>query len=254
MYYVYSMKQIKIFPIFNQDADDIWSEFIKIRSAALAADGIYLNAQDLSDGIRQMESEWNTKKGNFAYGAYSGTKLVGHISGYYEQGYSCVSNLYMLPRYQRKGIGKGLLRAAEHSSSLLKSKLGLISSFYARKFYKSQDYFLIDGEDFFQKSIKGQGHCDVVPLFYANKAILEKCKELSNGEQNLNLSMINKQHLPTFVYRDISDNITAYCMVNENTASDQQQIYGNSSWAKKRVEYTVSEYLHTQQLLRAKTR
>ena len=57
VYYIHSMKQIKIFPIFNQDANGVWDKFIEIRVAAYAGDKIFMDSQDIANARNILESE-----------------------------------------------------------------------------------------------------------------------------------------------------------------------------------------------------
>jgi GNAT superfamily N-acetyltransferase len=248
------MKQIKIFPIFNQDANGVWDKFIEIRVAAYAGDKIFMDSQDIANARNILESEWKSKRGNFAYGAYDGADMIGHISGYYEKDYAFVANLYILPEYQGNGCGRSLLNAAEKSAAVFKKELGLLSSYYARRFYVKQGYFLAESDDFYQKEISKQGRGIVTPLFFYNSMVAKKSEELSKGADILTSKTINKQHKPVFVYRDINNVISGYCVVDTSVNAKSQKYYTSNDWVKERLITPVDDYLKQYKLLQQKSR
>lgn len=241
------MKQIKIFPIFNQDTKGVWDKFIKIHSAALAGNGINFSEKNIADCKYVLEDNWQTKLGNFAFAAYFGRSMVGQINGYLIEDGVFVENLYVLPKYQNIGVGGKLLKAAEKSASV--SKKCLFSSFEAGEFYEKQKYFLTNEACFYERNIQNEGSCDTVPLFYCPANIAKACNKISGKEYKLQSKTVNELHKPVFVYRDINNVISGYGVIDVTKGQVQQNIFGKTDWVKWCLKNTMDKYLLRQQML-----
>lgn len=243
------MKQVKIFPIFNQDTNGVWDKFTGIRSAALAGNGINLKNKDIADCKYVFENNWQTKSGNFAFAAYCGKSMVGQINGYLIDEAIFVENLYVLPKHQNLGVGTRLLNATEKYASVSRKFLYLFSSFETENFCEKNNYYPTNEAYVYEKNIQDKGHCDTVPLFYCTANIARTCSKLSNNEYKLKPEIVNKLHKPVFIYRDVNNVISGYGIIDTTDNQSQQIIFGNTEWVKWRLKNTIDNYLLQQKLL-----
>ncbi len=243
------MKQVKIFPIFNQDTNGVWDKFTGIRSAALAGNGIFFNDKDIADCKYVFENNWQTKSGNFAFAAFCGKTMVGQINGYLIDDAIFVENLYVLPKHQNLGVGTRLLRATEKYASISRQFVYLFSPFEANNFFKKNEYYLTNETNVYEKNIQNKGNCDTVPLFYCNANIARACTKISGNEYKLKPKIVNELHTPVFIYRDVNNKISGYSVIDTTDNQSEQKIFGNTEWVKWRLKNTMDNYLLQQRTL-----
>ena len=190
-----SKPNIRISPIFDQSVGNIWSDFTRIEVACdLKYD--YQVSKETKVYIRNRNAEeWKNQKYTFAFGAYNGKKMVGFASGYRENKQEMyLHNLYVLPEYKGKGIGKTLLEQCERNATLVTDKMMLISLPGALSFYEKHKYDIRDErncEKFLPKEIIG-----VVPVF-------KSIDWLQNVKINLDVDIAEFEqykNLPMFAY------------------------------------------------------
>lgn len=160
-----SKLDITISPIFNQSIGGVWSDFARIEMCCdEEVCGFKINDADRQRIYDRNIEEWESQKYTFAFGAYDGKKMVGFASGYRESKQGMyLHNLYVLPKYEGKGIGKSLLEQCERNAALITNKMTLVSLFDALGFYEKYGYSVRDkrkGEKKLPKEFVG-----VVPVF-----------------------------------------------------------------------------------------
>lgn len=139
---VYTDKDFKIIPIFNQAAGSLWDDFIRIE---ITCDKEMFNFNAPKENKYRM-LDWykynlTSFEHNFAFGAYYRNEIVGFTNGYLDRYYEMyLEHLYVLPKYQKYGIGSRLLKAVEQMSCLLVSKVQLTALSTAVSFYEKNGY------------------------------------------------------------------------------------------------------------------
>ncbi len=254
MLYGNVMTNISIYPIFNQSETDVQDTFVEIRAQALAKKGIFFNESDIDKCRAILQCYWLNKPDNFAFGAYIDKQMVGQINGHCTTTAAFVDNLYVLPKFQKHGIGRRLLSATEKSLSVLRDNIILFSSYDARNFYKKRGYLLVKGDDFYKKNIESMGICEAVPLFSCTSEIVQKCSEFSSGEYCLLAHQVNELHTPVFVYRDINNILSGYCIIDTSSTSIKQKVYGKSNWIKYYLKNATDKYIQQYKLLQTHIR
>lgn len=176
---------IKFVPIFDQSADKIWSEFVRIEMLCDAQYGFENEANSIYES---HVCEWRTQKYNFAFGAYDGVKMVGFANGYRDGTNGMyLHNLYVDPKYQGMKIGTQLLLQSERAATLYSDKMTLmalkesVAAFYEKYGYHTHN------RRYMMKTLPEQV-LGVVPVFQPKAKlkvkietvfpdiVLEKCK------------------------------------------------------------------------------
>ena len=189
------MEKIKynIVPIFNDIAQSRWEDFAYIEGAC-DKDAGYIH--DYSWCILgNYANDLKIYKYHFAFAAYHRKQMVGFAKGYLSDvpNETYLDKLYVLPKYQKMGIGKQLLTTVEKASSVVANRISLTSLFSARDFYKNNDY----KRDFngYEKNL-AQLSNEIVPVFQWQK-IPFAIK--SNVEINRHLLQLH-EYSPALVY------------------------------------------------------
>lgn len=154
-----------IVPIFNQDTANVWHDFLKIEFACDKA--IYGQQPPVKAIIKNRlgdyENNLHEYRHNFAFGAYSGHRMIGFIQGFSVGPYEVYLNrLYVSPKYHKCGIGTQLLNIAEQSMSIFANKISLISSSNAIHFYEQKHGYT--QRDYMEKQLEPAANT-IVPVF-----------------------------------------------------------------------------------------
>ena len=242
------MKDIKIFPIFNQSAPGVWDDFLRIRT--LTRQQVYnieTSPQDYKDTMAEFQEYWKKPSNNFAFGAYDNDNMIGFISGTFETRYATIQHLYVLPQYQGQHIGAQLLNCAESAISVDRNNMELISMTKSETFYKKYGYKSVTGTNHYNKSVKNSGHCAVAPVFRCTTKTVRKMAELSGQPaEGFDKKSIIKNYTPVFIYRNEKSEITAFGIYG-----DTPKIHGTSDWAVSRIEKAINRY-HQEFMARCK--
>ncbi|MBD5388955.1 GNAT family N-acetyltransferase [bacterium] len=199
------MTSIQIKPIFNQAVPGIWTDFAHIRyQAEYAQTGARWRDGDLGLCRWSFASEWRQRIHNLAFGAWAGRRMVGFIQGDCDDNWAVGRWLYVLPEFQGKHIGSGLLAAFEAAVSLDASSVNLTASENAVSFYRRHGY-LDAGDHEFVKYV-GPGSdigASVVPVFHVPGWLNLTCADLAGcASSGWDAAWVNRDHRPMFVYRD----------------------------------------------------
>lgn len=133
----------KIIPIFNQKAENVWPEFVRIAitcNKQLGYDGgkSGYNEQKI---LQNIEKDWNSKDYNFAFAAYQNTCMIGFAKGFLNRKDEILfDNLYVLPEYQCMGVGTKLATAVEYYSSIVAHKIVLTAFIESVMFWSKRKY------------------------------------------------------------------------------------------------------------------
>ncbi len=227
------MEDINIVPIFNQSDPNIWDDFLHIRAASVMHVYNYKTPEEDDESTKKaFKSQWKHKSFNFAFGAYNGFRMVGFIRGYAEQNVSNIEQLYVLPDYMSKRIGRRLLSAAERVSTFCAKDMELVSLVNAQTFYEKNGYKSLHVNRY-AKHIDGLCKCSVVPVFRSTPFITRSCKQIC---ADFDATAINQFHSPMFVYMDVDSKIQAYIIrTQENQNSDVQIARSQSDFIKTRL-------------------
>ena len=225
------MKEIKIMPIFNQSAP-IWEDFLRIRVAAMRGNYNYdMPANVISAAMMQLNGKWKRFSFNFAFGAYCDGEMVGCIHGSVQDKTATIDHLYVLPEFQKQHIGNRLVSMVQNATSVGANYLELVALPGAEKFYKRMGFVSKTGLNDYSKDIRTQGRCSATPLFHCAPHVMRACSELSGVE--FNADMINKEHVPAFIHRDVNSVITGFgivtsgepiCITKSNRSDDMARI------------------------------
>ncbi|MCL2018056.1 MAG: GNAT family N-acetyltransferase [Alphaproteobacteria bacterium] len=207
-----SEKEVKIFPIFNQN-DDVLTQFDNIETEVFEFVCNY--TRSLGKYI-DICKENNVFFGNtFAFGAFDGDDMVGFIRGHrHDENCGYITKLFVLPKYWGHKIGKGLLRVAEDSLSVDTRFVRLRSKISSIKFYNCNGYKL-DSRNQMLKCLDGiLPISNVIPIFHISETIARHCDYLCTKEIS---EHVDKFHDPMFVYLkggNIAGSISATFMEN----------------------------------------
>ena len=221
----YSMKDIKIVPIFNQAAPGIWTDFARIESTAP-------NMSDVATS--KYAYEWTHYKQNFSFGAYDGADMVGFVRGHCGGMTSYVDGLFLLPDYRGQNIGLKLLRKAESIAAFNGRRIELISLGGAMGFYKHVGYRALPqvSSNRFEKILPARrGGIDVLPVFSTGRAFGRASKHLEN------LPKI-EPHQPAFMYVDIEGRIQG--LISDNATTVAQN--GMAEYIKRQLVKNFENY------------
>ncbi len=237
------MTEIKIFPIFNQSAPGVWDDFLHIRACAMRANyNINLTPTEISVYRREYSYNWAHYGVNFAYGAYDGTEIVGFSYGYCNRNLVKLSCLYVLPEYQRSGIGRRLLRRVETDMGVIGRRMDLTSLSRAERFYQKNNYTpIFTGSNNYQKPIKVP-HCTCVPVFGKSVRIFRECRQLS---ANFDTDAFMGNNFPTFVYLDENGRIVSSLIgtYDRNKILLLNSANGTDSWAVRCVSTDYNNFI-----------
>lgn len=221
------MSEIKIFPIFNQDAPKIWDDFIRIRAAALEQKYNFPVTKDENNQVRQdLECYWRTREFNFAFGAYDADNMVGFTRGNCWYHTTTVHSLYILPEYQGTGIGRKLLTQVENISGFETITIDLISLTYAVNFYRKMGYRPVyrnglDASNEMFKRTPSLPKCTVLPIFYASPMIRSECDKIAAANHvTFKSKLINRGHVRGLVYVNDKSEITGYGLQTADALPD----------------------------------
>lgn len=208
------MSDIKIFPIFNQAAPQIWDDFISIRAAALEHNYKFSLSPDEDLWVkRDLKRYWSLSGAKFAFAAYDINEMIGFARGGCFDGDVCVYSLYVRPEYQGRGVGRRLLTQVERIIGA--KNIELISLAHAVQFYCKMGYSQIPVgatlSNNMLKQVAKQPACTVVPMFYALPNVRNRCREIASAYQaTFDYKLINQEHATALVYFNEKSEITAY--------------------------------------------
>ena len=243
---MYSMSEIKILPIFDQSAPNVWTDFLRVRIAAMKSNhNVELSDQEISDALAEYAESWRRLSCSFAFGAFDGDKMIGYINGDCQRGISYLRHLYVLPEYQGRYLGYGLLKAAENTSSIYARKTDIVALPGAEKFYKKYGYVSPCGTNWYTKDIHMSGKCSVTPIFNYTKPVIRACADLAAG---VALTFDNKKRVPLFVYRDAANKITAFGAIEQDGVKTFSQSKSPDDWARHSINRSIENYLSYQKM------
>ncbi len=212
-------KNITFSPIFDQSVGSVWFNFLRIETLCNLKYGYKVDTEAKIDIYNRNVQEWKKQKYTFAFGAYNGDKMVGFASGYREDKQEMyLHNLYVMPEYKGKGIGKALLEQCELNATLITDKLTLISLDGSLGFYKKCGYAIRDERNCEKKlpeEIMGG-----VPVF-------KSVSWFRNVNINLgiNIAELEKyKNVPMFAYVSLNRQIDAVAF---RTLAGEDKIYIN---------------------------
>ena len=186
---------IRIVPIFDQSVGGIWSDFTRIEVACDLKYDYQVDQKTRLYIYNRNAEEWKNQKYTFAFGAYDGKRMVGFASGYRENKQAMyLHNLYVLPEYEGKGIGKSLLEQSERNASLITDKMTLVSLNGALGFYEKCKYDIRDERNCEKKLPKE--FIGVVPVFKSIGWFCDVKYNLVIGVSELD----QYKNLPMFAY------------------------------------------------------
>ncbi len=231
--------EVKIVPIFNQNAPSVWDDFLHIRAAAVMHVYNYKTPKEDDESTKEaFKSQWGHKAFNFAFGAYNGSRMVGFIRGYGEQNVVNIEQLYLLPDYMSKGIGVRLLNAAESIASFYARDIELVSLLRAQDFYKRNGYKGLF-ENRYTKHINNITKCSTLPVFKSTPLITHSCKQIFPG---FDAKDINVSHTPMFVYLNVDSKICGYVTGNDKEAISINVSKGCSDFVRKRLLKEIGSF------------
>lgn len=214
-----SKQNIRIVPIFDQSVGGVWSDFTRIEVACDLKYGYNIGKKTRNYVYNRNKEEWKSQKYTFAFGAYDGKKMVGFASGYRENKQEMyLHNLYVLPEYEGKGIGKSLLGQSERNASLITDKMTLISLSGALSFYENRKYNILD-ECNCEKKLSKE-FVGVVPVF-------KSIGWLRDVKFNLDVDISDLdqyKNLPMFAYVSLGREIDGLAL---RTADGKDKIWTN---------------------------
>lgn len=208
------MKQINIFPIFNQSVPGVWTDFANIQMGTVYDSYNYAAVVISTETLIQLwRSSWNGSSNNYAFGAYDGGRMIGYINGTFA-GYAgvFVNNLYVLPRYHGMHVGTRLLNSVEQIAALNMSSVSLYSLESAWGFYRRRGY-QADGSDTVLYKLVDLSVCksSVVPVFKPVLEVTQQCDEIARQNKSTYIGQsVLTDHLPVFAYVDASARIAGY--------------------------------------------
>lgn len=197
----------KIIPIFNQKAENVWPDFVRIAitcNKQLGYDG-GKNGYNEQKILQNMEKDWKNKDYNFAFAAYQNTRMIGFAKGCLNTKYEMLfDNLYVLPEYQCMGVGTQLAKAVEYYSFIVAHKIVLTAFIESVMFWGKREYAVsgIGNAINMEKNVLGLREC-VVPVFQWKPDIF--CVKDDVGIKN-SVFMENK-YQPLFAYIGNTGNI-----------------------------------------------
>jgi len=247
------MAEIKIIPIFNQAAPGVWHDFAHICAAAMRTNyNSLLDDETLQEQINMDAAKWKERCLKFAFGAYDGARLVGFIQGTSECKYASIDSLYIMKQYQREGIGRRLVRAAENAVSNNAQCMEVISLSKSESFYEVNGYVRYgEGRNVFFKQLNGPVRLDVVPVFHANKTLTTRCKKI---DTSFNSQIINVHHRPMFAYYDVDARLVGYVTgddCHDAGVMPTPHIYpnGDKTYILNRLQNRMARYMAHSALL-----
>lgn len=196
----YNMTEIKIIPIFAHAAPDVWKTFCHISASALYTNYNYkVGTDELATAITEEPQRWRRNKNRFAFGAYSGNRMIGFIQGNIVGRVATIQSLYVLHEFQKKHVGARLLSSAEHAVTPFASRVELVALIKACPFYESYGYTTQYGTNKYEKRINSPLRYTSAPIFYCTASVARACARI---EPTFQAAAVNKTHAPMFVYYD----------------------------------------------------
>lgn len=242
-------KKFDIVPIFNQSVKGVWDDFINIEFACNAEiirsfTGKFRNLcskeEERQSHLCDYQRNLYNWQHNLAFAAYHKKEMVGFAQGFcFERSSELFSvyskeafleHLYVLPEYQKCGIGSRLLRAFENTSCLIADKISLTP------LRRAVDFYVKNGYRYFGDMEKDLAHCSngVIPVFHW-------IKKDFNVKFNVAVdSMFLKQNIyqPIFVYLNKDGEIDGVIGGNGE----------NKMWINKKQEKDEVKYCRCQLL------
>lgn len=208
----------EIVPIFNQKTANVWSDFMRIAivcNKELGYNG--KNGYNEQKILQHMAIDWDKKEYNFAFAAYRKSYMIGFAKGYLsKQNEFVFDNLYVLPEYQKMGIGSQLVKSVENTAAIVSDRIVLTFLIESILFWVKQKY-VSTGFITMAKSVSLPKNT-VVPIFEWNK---------NNFHVNIDVddSVFEKnKYQPVFAYFDESGNVNGVAI---RTKDGQNIIYVN---------------------------
>lgn len=205
------MQEVKIIPIFDETAPDVWADFERIRASAMLTNyNIKVSDQDISARVKLGINDWQ-RGTHFAFGAFANKKMIGFIQGTAYGRVATVCSLYVIQKFQKQKVGHALLQNAENSVALFTNQIELRSLSRAELFYQSHGYISPYGTNRYIKTKIQIPCCQCVPVFKCNRAMESKIQTL---DSSFTAATVNKQHVPVFVYLNAERQVIG-CAVND---------------------------------------
>ncbi len=202
------MQDVRIFPIFNQAAPNVWHDFAHICASTMLTNYHYeMSDEEIADQQEKDAEAWLKRRLKFAFGAYDDAKMIGFIQGYVSAATAHVDCLYVLHPYQKMRVGHRLLYAAEKAVASYATKVELISLRDACDFYKSHDYYSPNQTNWYWKNLGGKSRCDSVPVFKCYAWLTRQCRALA---PDFNQDIVNVLHEPMWAYFDESSKLRGF--------------------------------------------
>lgn len=215
MYYILSMTNINIIPIFNQSAPGVWEDFAYICADTMRTNYNYkMDDCEIHDTVNSDVKKWR-RGTHFAFGAYDGDRMIGYIQGDATGRCATIQSLYVLADYQKQHIGRRLLQQVERAATLFANRTELIALAKAEPFYRAHGYRSMYS-NVYAKALSNAPRCDCLPVF---KCVGSTAKQLIALNPDFDAAAINKEHLPAFAYFDVNSRIVGYS-VGENIVID----------------------------------
>lgn len=238
------MSDIKIFPIFNQAAPGVWDDMMRVRVAAMEHNYNHkMSADEIAEAMANYQEKWNTYRKHFAFGAYDNDKLVGSIQGDCEDGVISMRQLYVLPDYQKIGIGRKLMSAMEDACAFDADIIELVALYSATPFYKSIGYTSPTHDNYLinDKISQVKGPHKITPMFWTNAASTRRCSALSKKSgQKFAPTGVDTHHSPVFIYRDLNG------CVQGVAGPDKDAVFAESSYIARNLKRTLDTFLSHQ--------
>lgn len=246
------MSEIKILPIFNQSAPGIWDDMLRVRIAAMRYNyNIRLTSAEKSDAMSEFHDSWNRLSHNFAFAAYDGERMVGCLNGDIQKQTAYIRHLYILPEYQGKQIGAGLLRAAENAVSLSARQADIIALAGAEKFYRRMGYNSPVNTNNYVKQLTAP-KCRSVPIFHCAPAFVRACSKLTHGTSMPDIKRINSEHLPVFADFDEKSKLRAIASFVDGATIMRSNHGDLNDWLYRSMSRIVNNYLSVAQEIRSR--
>lgn len=246
------MSEIKIIPLFNQSAPGIWDDFLRVRFETMQHNySVKMTDVELQNDLEIMRRAFAGRSGAFAFAAYDGARMVATLNGDFNNGGATIRHIYVLPAYQKQRLGARLLAVAESAASLSAKYIDLVSYSHSEKFYQKHNYVSQFGTNNYFKRIPPTSSCSVVPVFHCTPGMCRACAAIAKRYNfDFNSGIVNRDHLPVFVYRDSTAKIKGFSILHNLESSPELYIAdsGPKDWISQRLKNAIDLY-RTQALL-----
>ena len=153
---------------------------------------------------------WNMEKNVFAFAAYSAEEMVGFIMGALRGKNMFTRSLYVVPQYQRYGIGSNLLDYAERAASCVALNMELYSLDGSVNFYQRHGYKNVLVLERIMKIKKLPNVTGVLPVFQWSDKLQAKLNV------KFDIDLLKQKYQPIFVYVNEEHKIDAVAVRMQN--------------------------------------